>query len=80
MLCDLGDLGYDLNGARRGTDDGDALPDALVEGFVDFTHSTGADRAHEVQIPCAAYAGDLGPKRFGDLHRISSDSTRSAVY
>src|SRR6266480_1416979 len=37
------------------------------------------NRAHYVQIPRAAYGGDFSPKRFGNLHRKRTDTTRCTI-
>src|SRR6266487_3604593 len=38
-----------------------------------------ANRAHHVQVPRAAYAGDFGSECFGELHRKRTHATRGAV-
>src|SRR6266700_6538094 len=36
-------------------------------------------RAHDVHIPRAAYGGDFGPKRFGNLHCKRTDTSRRTI-
>src|SRR5207247_6783895 len=38
-----------------------------------------ANRAHHVQVPRAAYAGDFDPECFGELHRKRTHATTGAV-
>src|SRR6266487_6074562 len=37
------------------------------------------NRAHYVQIPCAAYGGDFSPKRFGKLYRKGTYTTTRTI-
>jgi hypothetical protein len=39
----------------------------------------GAERAHELQVPGAAHAGDLRAERRGDLHGVAADAAGRAV-
>jgi hypothetical protein len=39
----------------------------------------GAERCHQIQVPCAAHASHFGAERFGNLYCVGSNATGSAV-
>ena len=45
----------------------------VVAGVID--DMVGTDRADQVRLPGAAYAGDLRPENLGELHGIAADAS-----